>query len=79
MRTGTTIIKWHRVNAKKGCYEWHNLKCQVGHPTLSVSEDDFSIFVSKTITANPKALYIESSVWEDKEAIKQLSLPFDFM
>jgi hypothetical protein len=51
----------------------------VGHPTLSVSEDDFSIFVSKTITANPKALYIESSVWEDKEAIKQLSLPFDFM
>ena len=79
IRVGTKIIKWHRVDAKTGTYRWNDLEYLVGHPTFSVSENDFSIFVSKTITANPKALYIESSVWEDKETVKQLPLRFDFI
>lgn len=59
VRRGTTIQKWHRVNATNGVYYWKELKQLIGCSELS--EDDFSAFVRKTITANPAALYVENS------------------
>lgn len=63
VRKGTTIRKWHRVNASNGVYYWKELNQLVGCSELS--EDDFAAFVRKTITENPAALYVEdSNYWQ---------------
>lgn len=63
VRKGTTIRKWHRVNASNGAYYWKELNQLIGCSELS--EDDFSAFVRKTISENPAALYVEdSNYWQ---------------
>jgi hypothetical protein len=59
VRKGTTIRKWHRVNASNGVYYWKELNQLIGCSELS--EEEFSKFVRKTITENPTALYLENS------------------
>ena len=59
VRKGTLIRKWHRINASNGAYYWKELNQFIGCSELS--EEDFSVFVRKTITENPTALYVEDS------------------
>jgi hypothetical protein len=59
VRKGTTIRKWHRVNASNGVYYWKELNQLIGCSELS--EEEFSKFVRKTIIKNPTALYLENS------------------
>jgi hypothetical protein len=64
IRQGTTIIKWHRINASNGACYWDVLNERVGCTELS--EQDFSSFVRKTINDNPAAVYIEEdNVWNE--------------
>lgn len=58
VRTGTSILKWHRVNATTGRYNWQALNEIIGQE-CSLSEDAFEAFVKETLRANPKALAIE--------------------
>ncbi len=63
VRKGTLIRKWHRVNAINGAYYWKELNQLIKCSELS--EEDFSVFVRKTITENPAALYVEdSNYWQ---------------
>lgn len=62
VRQGTLIRKWHRIDAKTGAYYWKTLNELVGCTELS--EQDFSSFIQKTVTANPAAVYVEDdNVW----------------
>ena len=66
IREGTSIIKWHRINASNGTCYWDVLNERVGCTELS--EQDFSSFVKRTITENPAAVYIEEdNVWNELE------------
>lgn len=63
VRKGTLIRKWHRINASNGAYYWKELNQLIGCSELF--EEDFSVFVRKTITENPTALYVEdSNYWQ---------------
>lgn len=59
VRRVTQIRKWHRVNASNGVYYWRELNQLIGESELS--EEDFCIFVRKTINENPSVLYVEDS------------------
>ncbi|AFY90778.1 SinI family restriction endonuclease [Chroococcidiopsis thermalis] len=59
VRKGTTIRKWHRINARNGVQYWKELNHLIGCSELS--EEGFSAFVRKAITENPAALYVENS------------------
>ncbi|MEH2262796.1 SinI family restriction endonuclease [Nostoc sp.] len=63
VRKGTTIKKWHRFNAKNGTHCWSKLNELIGCSDLS--EEDYAIFVIKTIANNPPPFYVENSnYWE---------------
>lgn len=60
VRLGTQIVKWFRVNAMNGHYEWDNLKTIIGAPAgLELSEDSFRSFIGDVLRRNPSALAIE--------------------
>jgi len=55
---GTSIKKWHRVDAGSGLYFWEDLSKQYG---AAVSEVDFRKFVIGSIQENPNVLPLESA------------------
>lgn len=57
VRVGTKILKWYRVNATTGETNWKQLSDLTG--CTGISESDFKAFVIKTVSSNPKSLYIE--------------------
>lgn len=62
VRVGTTIEKWHRVDARTGKYMWSDLNDK--YSTDKFSEADFRRFVVLTIKNNPDALAIEAgNLW----------------
>lgn len=58
VRSGTKIMKWHRVNATTGRYNWEALNAMIGNK-CDLSEDAFEAFVKETLRANPDALAVE--------------------
>lgn len=58
VRSGTKIMKWHRVNATTGRYNWEALNAMIGGE-CTLSEDSFEAFVKETLRANPDALAVE--------------------
>jgi hypothetical protein len=57
VRLGTSIDKWHRVNATTGDYRWDDLNR--AHKTGKFSEEKFRKFIAKTLKRNPKCFPIE--------------------
>ncbi|AFM11188.1 SinI family restriction endonuclease [Turneriella parva] len=63
VRTGTSILKWHRVNATTGRYNWEALNKIIGG-NCALSEEVFEAFVKETLRANPAALAVEpDNLW----------------
>ncbi len=63
VRSGTKIIKWHRINATTGRYNWEALNAIIGNK-CDLSEDAFEAFVKETLRANPDALAVEpDNLW----------------
>jgi hypothetical protein len=56
VRRGTTIEKWHRVDAKTGEYRWRELNRIVGS---KLSEERFREFIRKALDRNRAALPVE--------------------
>jgi hypothetical protein len=64
VRIGTEIQKWFRVNATTGRYQWCDLNAM--HHTDIFSEDHFTVFVLRTLGANPNALAVEpTNPWRE--------------
>jgi len=57
VRDGTSIQKWHRVDANTGAYKWDELSSRTG--VNSLSEADFQSFVKELLKNNPKAMAVE--------------------
>lgn len=63
VREGTTIEKWHRMDATRGTFEWAKLSTLCGSSDLS--EDGFEAFVRQCIQNNPQALFVEhEELWQ---------------
>lgn len=60
VREGTDIKKWfRRFSTKENVYNWAELNKLIGKNILS--EDDFRIFVAKTIQSNPMCIHVDDS------------------
>lgn len=57
VREGTSIQKWHRVDAATGTFMWGELNTRFS--TDKFSEDMFMQFVTETVTQNAEALAVE--------------------
>lgn len=67
VRLGTSIEKWHRVDARTGKYLWQDLNDK--YSTNKFSEDKFRTFVVNIIQTNPAALAIEvDNIWLEKNS-----------